>query len=127
MSELAKIDESNSMRSKKHPTSEKAASYLIGQEGDLVSLEGSDGDGAEGSDLRLGVLGQQWDGLGQQGVLQAQQVHLDLGFLLGAVWALQQQLLHLHHSLHNNQPIRLCISHASLLTQSRTWKRCRLF
>lgn len=62
--------------------------YLFGDEGSIVSLQSSDGDGAEGSNLRLCVLGQQWDSLGQQGVLQAQQVHLDLGFILGAVWAL---------------------------------------
>ena len=80
--------------------------YLFGDEGDIISLQGSDGDGAVGSCLRLGVFGQQWDGLWQQGVLQAQEVHLDLGLLLGAVWALQEELLHLLYSLHNsNQPI----------------------
>ena len=75
------------------------AAYLLGHELHVVSLQGGEGDGAEGSDLGLCIFREDGNGLGEQRVLQSQQVHLNLGRLLCAVRAVQDQPLHLHHDL----------------------------
>lgn len=67
ISQIIKQHESNSKCSRNSLHMEKYHdhNYLFGDEGNIISLQGSDGDGAKGTDLRLCILGQQWDGLRQ--------------------------------------------------------------
>lgn len=65
----------------------------------IVSLQTRDGDGAQRSCLGFGESSEQRYGLGQESVLQGQQVHLNLGLILGAFWSCKDLLLYLNHHL----------------------------
>lgn len=65
----------------------------------IVSLQSGDGDGAQCSGLRLGESSEQWYGLGQESILQGQQIHLNLGLILNTFWSSEDQLLHLNYYL----------------------------
>lgn len=72
---------------------------LVCDELRLVSLQSGDGDGAQCSGLGLGESSEQRYGLGQESVLQCQQVHLNLGLILSALRSCEDLLLHLNHYL----------------------------
>lgn len=59
--------------------------YLIGHESEIISLQGSEGDGVVRSHLGLCVFGKDGNGLRKHRVLQSQKIHLDLRLYLCAV------------------------------------------